>query len=60
MKTPTYQTYLTDLTEREHIERAARQLRNEAARRYVIEPLLRFCGSLLRRPTISGARLLPR
>jgi len=60
METQTYRTYLTDLTAREQIEGAARRLRNEALRHYAVEPLLRFCGSLLRLPTISGERLLPR
>ena len=60
METPTYQTYLTDLSAREQIESAARSLRNRALRQHVVEPMLRLCGSLLRLPTISGERLLPR
>jgi hypothetical protein len=60
MKTPTCQTYLTDLSALDLLARAARSLRNRALRQHVVEPMLRLCGSLLRLPTISGERLLPR
>jgi hypothetical protein len=60
METETYKTYATELTAREEIEIAARRARHEAIREFAVRPLVRFCGSLLRRPTISGARLLPR
>ena len=60
MKTPTYQDYLADFSTREQIEHAARRARIQTIRQYVVQPLIRFCGSLLRLPTVSGARILPR
>jgi hypothetical protein len=59
MQTMTYETYMNDSTAREAVERAARRARVEAMNEFLIKPLLRFCGSLLRVPTVTGRWLQP-
>ena len=54
-----YQTYLADPEAVAAIERAARRARVQAVHRHVIGPLVRFCGSLLQVPTVTGRWLLP-
>ena len=61
-----YQTYLADPEAVATIERAARRARVEAMHRFLIRPVVRFCGSLLRIATVAigptvtiGRRLEP-
>ena len=54
-----YKTYLADPDAVATIERAARRARGEAMHRFLIGPVVRFCGSLLRVPTVTGRWLLP-
>lgn len=46
MKNVTYETYLADSAVREAIEREARRAQAIAVHQYLIQPLVRFCGSL--------------
>jgi len=48
-----YQTYLADPDAVAKIERAARRARVEAMHRFLVGPLVRFCGSLLRISTVA-------
>lgn len=54
MKNIAYETYLTDPSMRERIERSARRAQAIAVHQYLIEPLVRFCGSLT---AVRGVRL---
>ena len=49
----TYQTYLTDPAAREQIDAAARSARTQAMRRYLLMPLVRFCGKLMSVPALG-------
>lgn len=60
MKYINYQTYLADPDACLAIERAARAARAKAIGSFVLAPIVRFCGSLLRLPTVSGPRLKAR
>ena len=55
-----YQTYLADPDAAAVIERAARNARAEAIRKFIVVPMVRLCGSLLRMSTVTGSRLQPR
>ena len=52
-----YRTYLADPDAVAAVERAARNARTAAVRRFVVVPLVRFCGSLLRVRTVTGSLL---
>jgi hypothetical protein len=55
MKNLTYETYLSNPSEvHAQIQRAASRDRADAAHRYVIGPVVRFCGQLI---AIRGVRL---
>jgi hypothetical protein len=54
MKNIAYETYLADPAVREGIEHAARRAQAIALHRYLIAPLVRFCGRLT---AVRGVRL---
>ena len=59
MENMTYQTYLTDPAAREQIDAAARSIRTQAVRRYLLMPLARFCAKLVSVPAL-GPQVDPR
>jgi len=54
MENLTYQTYLTDPAARTRIADAARSARAAAGYRYLVLPLVQFCGRLV---AVRGVRL---
>ena len=54
MKNVTYETYLAEPAVREQIAAAARRAQAFAMHRYLLQPLVRFCGRLI---AVRGFRL---
>ena len=59
METPTYKAYLSDPRIRQEIDAEVRRARAQAVRQYIVAPLARLAGGIIRRAAALATHTPP-